>query len=506
MNKDKIIKNLVKQHKKYHEYEAILDDIIDDVYTHSEVIINSVTNESVIEAYLQKVIATSMITVPKKLGVRKYVRPVVVTAVKEPEPIINFTHEEEQTLNTQEEITFETEDKKPEEIKVNTEYVDKMINLAETSGDEIDTKVDDNELLQITKEDEITDFAEEEIQDTAEPVVEETLETNLAFAEEPQITDEISEIGEIQDSAENGIFEELSDDENSAENTENLQEDDFISLPDEEEAVTIVDEEPTITEPEPFEFSASETDLESDLEKTENNEVNFSEDDFISENTDAELEIDDSSVTNTVSLDIVPPSENVLDIADIDEYQTDSNNQNIETAEELVIDEFVPINEELTVNTNEDGFEAVGEENLLSDIAIDSISDLTEVSESNLTLSEIESNEIFASETIDDLQNEDSSDSFLEEFSEVKTEKEHYLKTDCSVFAPSEDIIVQKEDIKEDVQKSVIELSEKYPGLNIINIFNLRYHQNYSVKQIAQELGIETTDVYTALSKISDVV
>ena len=37
-----IIENLVKQHKKFPGYEDILDDIIDDVYSHSEVIINSI--------------------------------------------------------------------------------------------------------------------------------------------------------------------------------------------------------------------------------------------------------------------------------------------------------------------------------------------------------------------------------------------------------------------------------------------------------------------------------
>ena len=66
-----IIENLVKQHKKFPGNETILDDIIDDVYSHSEVIINSISNESVIKAYLEKVISTSIITVPKKLNIHK---------------------------------------------------------------------------------------------------------------------------------------------------------------------------------------------------------------------------------------------------------------------------------------------------------------------------------------------------------------------------------------------------------------------------------------------------
>ena len=63
-----LIENLVRKNRKFPGYEEILEDIINDVYSHSEVIINSINNENVINAYLEKVISTSMITVPKKLN------------------------------------------------------------------------------------------------------------------------------------------------------------------------------------------------------------------------------------------------------------------------------------------------------------------------------------------------------------------------------------------------------------------------------------------------------
>ena len=47
-----VIENLVKNHKKFNGYEAILDEIIDDVYSHSEVILNTVDNEQVVNSYL----------------------------------------------------------------------------------------------------------------------------------------------------------------------------------------------------------------------------------------------------------------------------------------------------------------------------------------------------------------------------------------------------------------------------------------------------------------------
>ncbi len=60
-----IIVSLIKQNDKYSGCEPILDDIVQDVYDHSKVVLGSVTNEDVIAAYLNKVVATSLITVPK---------------------------------------------------------------------------------------------------------------------------------------------------------------------------------------------------------------------------------------------------------------------------------------------------------------------------------------------------------------------------------------------------------------------------------------------------------
>lgn len=67
-----IIEGLIKANKKYPGCESVLENIIDDVYAHSEVIINSISNENVIIAYLEKVVATSIITVPKKMGISNH--------------------------------------------------------------------------------------------------------------------------------------------------------------------------------------------------------------------------------------------------------------------------------------------------------------------------------------------------------------------------------------------------------------------------------------------------
>ena len=65
-----LIVSLIKEHRKYPGCEEILDAIVEDVYSHSKVVIDSITNEDVLNSYFKKVISTSIVTVPKKLNLR----------------------------------------------------------------------------------------------------------------------------------------------------------------------------------------------------------------------------------------------------------------------------------------------------------------------------------------------------------------------------------------------------------------------------------------------------
>ena len=100
-----VIENLVKQNRKFQGLEAILDDIIDDVYSHSEVIINSINNDSVVQSYLEKVVSTSIITVPKKMGFHPEIKHRTIDAQQVLEKVAQRRTE-----------------------RVNTELVDRMIN------------------------------------------------------------------------------------------------------------------------------------------------------------------------------------------------------------------------------------------------------------------------------------------------------------------------------------------------------------------------------------------
>ncbi len=114
-----IIVSLIKQNDKYSGCEPILDDIVQDVYDHSKVVLGSVTNEDVIAAYLNKVVATSLITVPKKLNFNTKNKHRVISNVEaitkvslQPKPVVNEIPEivletpKEETI-IQPELSFE---------------------------------------------------------------------------------------------------------------------------------------------------------------------------------------------------------------------------------------------------------------------------------------------------------------------------------------------------------------------------------------------------------------
>ena len=113
-----LIASLVKEHKKYDGLESILDDIVTDVYEHASVVLNSVTNDDVLESYLRKVVVTSIITVPKKKGLSistKKVHPCIDLT----RPVLQEDSIEEKLEDNviPETVTFEVAD----EIAVDTE-------------------------------------------------------------------------------------------------------------------------------------------------------------------------------------------------------------------------------------------------------------------------------------------------------------------------------------------------------------------------------------------------
>ena len=128
-----LIENLVKNNRRFHGYEAIIDDIIDDVYTHSEFVINSVSDENVINSYLEKVISTSIITVPKKLNFHKELRHRSINIANRidfsPKIENKSVQEKENFQETKEEVVQEIEE--TENISNENQLIQEKSNIAD---------------------------------------------------------------------------------------------------------------------------------------------------------------------------------------------------------------------------------------------------------------------------------------------------------------------------------------------------------------------------------------
>ena len=62
-----LIITLIKNHRRYPGLESLLEEIANDVYERSKVIFETIDNETTISEYIKKVVATSIVTVPKKI-------------------------------------------------------------------------------------------------------------------------------------------------------------------------------------------------------------------------------------------------------------------------------------------------------------------------------------------------------------------------------------------------------------------------------------------------------
>lgn len=260
-----IIEQLVRNHRKFKNYEPILDDIIDDVYSHSEAVLSSLDNENVINSYLTKVVSTSIITVPKKLNFHAESAPRTITitqekpivaapperpAIQEITPVVSEISplEEQQEENTislvaAEEINLVSEEIAPveeitpEEAKtetetydthyiqesgVDTELVDKMINSADpVSYNETETVIvsDEGNMLQEIETTLDTEPVEDNITEDFVTVQEEELQT--ADFESTEITDHQEFLTE-ETPVENEDIKLTFTDDNSFEETETI--------------------------------------------------------------------------------------------------------------------------------------------------------------------------------------------------------------------------------------------------------------------------------------------
>lgn len=533
-----IIENLVKKHKKFPGLESILEDIIDDVYSHSEVIIKTVTNEDVINAYLEKVVSTSIITVPKKMNFhpeikhRSFIRE--HNTIKVDQKLIDKMINAPEIIKPIEPVAEEV---KQEEISVEEEHpqiiqepiIDDSVNI-----DTIDLEMQPEPYK--TQEVASLDFEQAETEE-----VEEAVTTNSP-----------SNVQNIDNSIDLGNFTETIPDDlsiNFADDNNDINElaDEPISLDTEE-----ISEAPlAIEEPEPFKsdevIEPAEIILPETLEAEQNEVLDLSEDASIEEFKEG-LEVkateEDITESSTDFTDLVENTENEEDLASFDfsneiEETNDEENhtelENLDQNSELTASSDIQddITEILTTDENPDDLEVFGtsqeelalpeeEEEELNPVISDSddlidSGNLNEDFALNPVEDELEEFMPEASGELDLLQGGDiSSLEELEpeplfepeELTEVSPEEpQTFATTDYSKFdfTPENNEPDNNIDI-ELVAKDLQELANKNPDLNILEIYNMKYKENAQISQIAAKLDLSENKVIDALNEIIAVI
>ena len=473
-----VIEDLVKQNRKYQGLEPILDDIIDDVYSHSEVIINSINNDSVIQSYLAKVVSTSVITVPKRLGFQPEVQRKTVDAQQVLE---NVVHKQEKA--------------------VNTVLVDKMINNIAFDDKEEEPSLEESlslEELEVSEpQTPVTTLEELEVSEPQTPVT--TLETASETVNENKdlliSNDDKLEIEAPKIDAQDEIS--VSDNELNVLIGENDNE-----ISDVDAQTEIVNETTESTEPETIQESEQVSLELNDLDK-------ISEEEETQHGTTDEIQT--SEEVDSIELEPVLADDSTLEISDEPLLQNDEIEIHDEETLDLQQDDSTNFNsldiEDLnSVEEDSDTFEANDLEILNSDDTSDVTLDIQ--GDNNL--------ELLETSTADDSPLDVISDNGLNQIADVITttlenpgntssENTDFKPTDYSVFSYSTD--KYKDDIDaEEIINEIKDLASKHPELNIIDVYNLKFKDKLTVPQVASELNMSEDNVIEALNELVAIV
>ena len=451
-----IIENLIRSHKKFNGYDAILDEIIDDVYKHSESVINTVNDENVVISYLQKIVSVSVITVPKRLGLHTEIKHRSIT-----NEILPEKHEERPVVNqVNKDFNKPTEDIKTPTVtdKANVELVDKMINSiasASVTGNISETASNSDTTVFTEDETEILDSGAD-----IEPIVE---------------ADVLEILTDNSDQTEEDIKRDL--DEHSEDNAENLE-------PVEE--LDTFETEQTYEADEIFEDNAENLEPVEELETFET-EQTYEADEIFEDNAEnlepvEELETFETVTDNMFEEETLEPVEET-DLAEIEPAAFDLETGDTVGPEEDIIAE----DNHLEVDFNDEMPEESGL-NILSDTQEEGLLDISDSLDLNEEISLMPTSEIVSEESV-----------------EEKKEELSYKPMDYSLFNYAPEVHTDTDKIKS-IEMKLSDLNSQRPELNIMRIFDLKYKQNLPITKIAEELNIDKQDVISALDEIIELI
>ena len=470
-----LIEQLVRNHRKFAGYEEILENIIDDVYTHSESILNTIRDEAVISAYLQKVVTTSLITVPKRLNFKNELKARKSVNVND---IISTTRETHNIENefkhtdVVENPSVQTERTEPVQ-KTNKEFVDKMINTIEPASviETIEPSKDD-----IEPDDTLSETADLDELDTL--LVEELPSGDNSL--DNKTSSSIEEIEEVKDcETENfnidfsGIVADNNSEIDFEEETLNLEQNEeaLESTEDSSEIITDNDSE--------VDFEEETLNLEQNEEALEPTE-DFSE--IVADN-DSEIDFEEET------LNLEQNEEALESTEDFSEIIAD-NSSEVDFEEET-----------LNLEQNEEALEPTDIiENDLNDFYLSEDETDSELSIAKSDTEELNSFDI----DLDGNDNLSIDDSLINENALNSTEKED-KKTDYSIFNFNE-FEPEEELDKNAILSNLVQADKKNPDNHVLEIFNLKYKQNLTINTIADQLNLSRQEVIKVLKELTDLV
>ena len=326
-----LIVSLIKANRKYPECKDIMEDIVADVYEHAQVVLNTVSNESVISSYLNKIVTTSVITVSRRLGTHSSrTENIDISSI----------------LNSKPEITPELSTPEGQEQQVEEETSDEAM-FEEISDDyEAVTEPEDTDLTaDVTEEEEFETEEEPLVSDVDKSLVDKMI--NGISAEEQQSEDilylEETEIPDMTSSEDEGF----------------MVEEDAIESIDEEMPMAENEEEAELLQ---GDFEIEEySELEKEMAEIEEAEP---ENEIISAEEEEEELVNPEEVSEIS--DFVPEEAEGLETAEIPEEMVEAEmpeaEEMLETPEEMVEAEIPEAEEMLEEPEDLEAFEILGEQ------------------------------------------------------------------------------------------------------------------------------------------------
>ena len=513
-----IIENLVRNHRKFPGLEAILEDIIDDIYKHAESVIESIDDEMVIDGYLQKIVSTSIITVPKKLNFHNEIRhryipseytPIVAsTNISAPAQVKEENEKQEENIAEKTEINgLENnisedlpQDKNEKELIIDNEDTEDLTEFIETNDiseleQEQEQERPDNSLvdkmINSITEDTLKD---EGISQKEEDADEDNLLEEIADVQSDELNTDIINADEIEEDTTD--MEELVSysDVSNVENLSDLQVEDSIT--DEQEEIILEDNssEEIADKEEPEEEEISTASEEENIILDEESNIFLDEDD---ETEELKVDIEDAEQTN---FDII--DEDYIEDNLTQEEQEEENNTIDFSQEEGDLLEINNSDDENSLELNDSmSFENSEEDEMLI------------ASEEDVSMYEDENNEIDTLEEDDSisitLDSDDSeSDIILDEETEdevIVNNNDGFKPVDYSAFnfnPENKEIITDNNYVAE----KLLQTDQEEPGLNMLKIFDLKYKQNLTIEEISELLNVEKQDIVAALDKMVDLI